>query len=213
MLDAEARQDHLRSQYVWHERVGLGPADKDGARERVRVQRDFEVEAENGKLFRKLVAENGRPVSAKRAAALRAKEVRAGASAAVVMAASTASLAGEREFRGRKCYVMKTEPKGDFPYRYTYLVDEDTAAVAQMSFEILKDRRQMKAGSNATINFAPNEEGAWLPTTAEFLILPTSPLAPERARQTNVYSDYRKFGSEVTIEWGDDATEPSSDQN
>jgi hypothetical protein len=127
-MDSQTRQEQIQRQYVWHEHVELGPANRDGTGlAKTTLRREFEVSYEGGSLYRRIVAENGTAIGPNEAERRKNVHVRREVlTLSAIASQTTKKLLGEEAVDGRKCWVVQSESAtGQSPYRWTLWIDED----------------------------------------------------------------------------------------
>ena len=224
----DQQQRKLRQQYLYHDHQENGAVNADGSRGKVRYNRDFEVIFLEGDSYHRLVGQDGKPLKPKqaheedekmrltaaqrKARHLNARTKHSGVPLSAMLVVMDHQLLREEEIDGRKCWVVKSEPKQDavaktagetqaLSYRYINWIDEAENAVVRQDWEVLKEGVETKPGSKVQVVFTKNADGAWLPQRAEFVSVTGDKPSAARVFQTNVYSDYHKFAAAANIQF------------
>jgi len=204
-MDSQTRQEQFQRQYVWHEHVELGPANKDGTgRTKTTLRREFEVSYESGNVYQKIVAENGMAIGPNEAERRKNVHVRREVLALSAIALlTTKKLLREEAIDGRNCWVVESESAtGQSPYRWTLWIDEDERVVVRVEKDLLRGTPEVKAGARTTVLYSRNELGVWLPSR-QISIFTGNAFLPARAFQTIDFSAYRRFTTDTNIRYDD----------
>jgi len=203
-MDSQTRQEQMQRQYVWHEHVELGPANKDGTgRTKTTLRREFEVSYEGGSVYRKIIAENGIAVGPDEAEKKKVQVRRGVLALSAIASQSTSKLLGEEAIDGRKCWVVQAESANDqSPKRWTLWIDKDERAIVRVASELLRGTPEVKAGARTTVFYSRNELGVWLPSR-QISIFTGNAFLPARAFQTIDFSAYRRFTTDTNIRYDD----------
>lgn len=203
-MDSQTRQEQMQRQYVWHEHVELGPANKDGTgRTKTTLRREFEVSYEGGSVYRKIVAENGvaiRPNEAERKKVVVRREVLA---LSAITSQMTNKLLREEAIDGRKCWVIQSESAaGQGPDLWTFWIDEEERAIIRVEKELLHATPEVKAGARTILSYTRNDAGVWLPSR-QITLFTGNGFLPARAFQTIDFSSYTRFTADTNIRYDD----------
>jgi len=203
-MDSQTRQELMQRQYVWHEHVELGPANKDGTgRTKTTLRREFEVSYEGGSVYRKIIAENGIAISPDEAEKKKVQVHREVLALSAIASQTRSKLLGEEAIDGRKCWVVQSESANDrSPKRWTLWIDEDERAIVRVASELLSGTPEVKAGARTTVFYSRNELGVWLPSR-QVSIFTGNAFLPARAYQTIDFTAYRRFTTDTNIQYDD----------
>ena len=201
-MDSQTRQEQMQRQYVWHEQVELGPANKEGTgRTKTTLRREFEVSYEGGSVYRTIVAENGIAIAPKEAEKKKVHVRRKVLALSAIASEMTNKLLDEETIDGRKCWVVQSE-SANTPYRWTVWIDEDEKVIIRVVSELLRETPEVKAGARTTVSYSRNDLGVWLPTR-QISLFTGNGFLPARAFQTIDFSAYRRFTTDANILYGD----------
>lgn len=192
---AEKQQDALRRSYVFRERQTNWDVDKNGQQgekpDRVRVFEHIYLE---GSLYRQLLEQNGRPLSAseikkrddarqKEAAKRRSRgkagllsrtrNIRAGAMGELAQLYRL-TVVGEETLAGHLCWKVEAEPKGDVStprqkeanaYRQRLWIHQTEHVLVRRELDVIGPGAEIEPGGELRADFARQPEtGVWFPT-------------------------------------------------
>jgi hypothetical protein len=222
------QQEPLRSQYAYHQHIDLRRVQRDGSPGRQYYSFDYEVLYLEGAPYRKLLATEGKPLKGKQARdeedrmrmtaaerrAAPAKKgsptLRAGVALTDVLRLMNHTLLRQEEVRGRKAWVVQSEPKKGLMaaspadaqvlcYRYTFWIDQEDRVASKIQFEVIREGVDGQPGSRAEFLFAKENDSLWMLRNLDSYLITKG--KPREFWQQERFSDFKKFSADSTIQF------------